>query len=192
MTERAPSTAPPAEPPAWQQLSLQALAALEVDVMPALEVLFIDDLAGYLMGAGPLAGPYTVEQGSRVVSALFEAMTNAARYIPADAPEPTPEMTAARAQIVQGAHEFAERGLGGVNQLVNRLIPAILGELEIYQNAPEDQTCSLFYFSLLAVGSGPQNLMPEEAAGGVMELFRAWDAVFGRGFIPPWRKQVTG
>lgn len=186
----APDPAPAAEPN-WQEPSLHALASLSLEVMPAFEVLFIDDLAGYLMGAGPLSPPFTVEHGSRIVSALFGAMVNAPRYQPASMPEPTEGIVDARAAFVQGGHDLAGKGPAGLVQLLNRLIPALLGELELQKDAPEEQTRSLFYYSLLAVASGPLNVLDQDAAAGVAELFTAWDAVFGAGFVPPWRAEAN-
>ena len=175
----------------WQQPSLAGLRALRIEAMPGFEVLLLDDLAGYLMGAGPLTPPYTVQHGSRVVSALFGAIVNSASYQPGQAPDPSERMTSARQAFVQGAQAFADKGEDGLAQLVNRVIPAALGELEIHQQAPEEQTRSMFYYSILAVASGPLNLLAEAAAEGVLELFAAWDELFGAGFVPPWRQQAT-
>jgi hypothetical protein len=174
----------------WQQTSLEGLAALTVDTMPAVEVLLLDDIAEYLMGSGPLRPPYTVEHGSRVVSALFGAIVNATRFTPEQVPAPTPEITAARSQIVRGAHDFAARGVSGISQLANRVIPAALGELETYQDSPEKQTCLVFYYALLAIASGPRNLLDDASAIGVMQIFQAWDSVLGQGVQLPWRKPV--
>jgi hypothetical protein len=175
----------------WQQASLEGLAALTVDAMPAVEVLLLDDIADYLMGSGPLQPPYTVEHGSRVVSALFGAVVNSTRFTPEQVPAPTPEITASREQIVRGAHDFAARGAAGISQLANRLIPAALGELETYKDSPDKQTCLVFYYALLAVASGPRNLLDDTSAIGVMQIFQAWDSVLGQGVVLPWRKPVT-
>ena len=170
---------------------MRGLVALELGAMAGFEVLFIDELAGYLMGAGALEPPYTVEHASRVVSALLGAVVNSARFVPDRSPELTEPMAEARAAFVQGAHDFAAKGSQGLAQLLNRLIPAVLGELEIHRDAPEEQTSSLFYYSLLAVASGPLNVLDQDAAAGVSELFLAWDEVFGNGYIPPWRQPIA-
>jgi hypothetical protein len=34
------------------------------------------------------------------------------------------------------------------------------------------------------------NLLEEDAAAGALELFDAWDEVFGSGFVLPWRQEV--
>jgi hypothetical protein len=189
---RAPDAAQAAQDSAihdnWQQPSLDGLLALEVEAMPAFEVLLLDDLAAYLMGSGPVPPPYTVEHGSRIVSALLGAIVNSAHYQPQDCPAVTDSIALAREHVVQGAHQFAALGIAGLNQLTSRLIPAALGELELRKDAPEQQTCSLFYYALLAVASGPANVMNPAAADGVAHTYRAWDEVFGRGFMPPWRR----
>lgn len=174
----------------WQQPSLAGLHTLTIKAMPAFEILLIDELAAYVMGSGPLAGPYTVEHGSRVLSALFGAVINSDAYSPDQVPEASPEMERARVAFVDGAHAFAALSGPGLAQLANRLIPAVLGELEIHKDSPEEQTRSLFYYSILAVASGPLNLLAEDAANGVSELFQAWDAVLGAGLVLPWRHSV--
>jgi len=179
---------PPAAPEDWRQPSVAGLSALTLDTMPAFEVLLLDDLAGYLMGAGPVPPPYTVEHGSRILTGLLRAAVNSARYVPEDAPEVTEDIALARRHVVQGAHRFAELGDAGINQLASRVIQAAVGELELRKSAPEQQTCSVFYYALLAVASGPENLLKPAAADGVARLFRAWDQVFGRGFTVPWRQ----
>jgi hypothetical protein len=175
----------------WQEPSLAALRAVQLDHLPSFEVLLIDDLAGYLMGAGPLAEPYTVENGSRVVTALFGAMINATKYTPNKAPEPTAAMTSLRENFVQGAHAFADLGVAGLGKLVNRLVMAAVGELELHKDDAAEQTESLFYYTLLAVASGPLNLLAVQAADGAEELFVAWDQVFGEGLVLPWRQPST-
>lgn len=174
----------------WQQPSLAGLQNLTVKAMPAFEILLIDDLAAYVMGSGPLSGPYTVEHGSRVLSALFGAVISSDAYVPDQVPQATPGMERARSAFVDGAHAFAALSGPGLAQLANRLIPAVLGELEIHKDAPEEQTRSLFYYSILAVASGPLNLLAEDAANGAMEILGAWDGVLGAGLVLPWRHSV--
>jgi hypothetical protein len=188
MTGLTADTSPSAEN--WQDLSLAGLRAIELEAMPSFEVLLLDDLAVYTMGCGPLPPPFTVEHGSRVVSALLGAVINSARYTPTQTPVASRNMATVRERFVRGARDFAARGRPGLSQLVNRIIPAALGELEIHKDAPEDQTRSLFYYAVLAVASGPLNLLEEDAAAGALELFDAWDEVFGSGFVLPWRQEV--
>lgn len=177
--------------PNWQEPSMRALAALTLEAMPSLEVLFLDDLAAYLMGSGPLEEPYTIEHGSHVLSLLLGAVVNSAHYQPEETPAMADEMLTARESFVQGAHDFAGRGAQGVIQLVNRLVPAIVGELEIQKEAPEAQTSQLFHYGMLAVASGPANSLSDEAATGFRQILLGWDRLFGQGFKVPWREATV-
>ncbi len=180
----------PAPDTNWQEPSLIGLRALDAAQLPGFEVLLLDDLAAYVMGAGPLVEPFTVEHGSRVVSALFGAIINSARYVPDPdhLPVETPAIATLRASLLDGAHALAAAGEPGLVTLVNRLVPAAVGELELHKDDPAEQTRSLFYYALLAVASGPMNLLSELAAEGAAELFLAWDAAFGNGLVLPWRQ----
>lgn len=174
----------------WQAQSLAGLHAIKLEDVPAFEVILLDDLAAYLMGAGPLAPPYTVEHGSRALSGLFGAVINSAAFRPEQVPAETAPIRLARERLVRGAHDFAAKGPDGLAQLSNRLLPAVLGELESHKERPEEQTRALFYFSFLAIASGPANLIEDTAAAGVIELFSAWDGLLGAGLILPWRPRV--
>ena len=175
----------------WQSPSLAGLRALQLEQLPAVELLLMDDLAAFVMGAGPIPEPYTVEHGSRVVSALFGAIINAGAYTPEQAPEPSEALQSMRESFLLGAHNFAALGEAGLVKLVNRLVPAAVGELEIHKADPAEQARSLFYYSLLAVASGPLNLLSEQAAAGAMESFVAWGEILGSGLVLPWRQATS-
>lgn len=176
----------PAAVPSWQRPSLQGLAALSPEALPAFEIIALDGIAAFVLG-GELAPPYTIQHGSRVASAVLSAAVESARYRPEQSPDATPAMTEARASVLAGAHRFGVRGLPGLNQLVNRIVSASVGELEVKKDSPEGQVRSLFFYGLLAVASGPENTCSELSATGVQEVFDGWDALVGSGFVPPWR-----
>lgn len=174
----------------WQVDGLAALRASAPEQLPAFEILYLDALAARVLGGG-VEPPYTVEHGSEVVAFLLQAVARAAAYVPDQTPTPSEAMTAARESFLDGARAFAARGLPGLAQLVNRLITAAVGELEVHTGAPDEQVRALFRYGLLAVASGPANEVSHAAAEGVDELFAAWDALIGLGFVPPWRVPVT-
>jgi hypothetical protein len=171
----------------WQQLSAGGLRGLSLDSLPAAELLFLDGLAAHLMGPEAPEAPSTIEQGTVVVGHLLRALVDCSMVKLEGSPQSTAEISEARAAIVEGAHQFANRGVPGVKQLVNRFLAAAVGELEIHKESAEAQTRSLFYYGLLAVASGPNNLIAQEAADGILEVFKAWDGQIGDGFVPPWR-----
>src|ERR1700712_3216572 len=64
----------PAALPDWRQLGVNGLHRLTAADLPGMEILYLDEVAAYLMGSGPLTGPYTVEHGTQVVSCLLRAV----------------------------------------------------------------------------------------------------------------------
>lgn len=177
----------PTPPVDWRQLGLAALAGLNLEQMPSFEIIYLDSVAVYTMSSGPLEQPFTVEHGSYVVSCVLRAMADSARYRPERHPEVGPDADFARDRVVTGAHALAAKGWPGLRQLVNRLVPAVIGELELHHESPEQQSQSLFRFGLLAVASGTANLVSSQAADGIEQLLVGWDAEIGAGFVPPWR-----
>lgn len=159
----------------WEKASLGALAYVSVETMPAFESQFLDDIATYLMGSGPLEPPYTDERGGPIISPLLEAMVNSAEYVPENSPALTPEISTARAAVVQGAHDLAAVGTGGLTQLICRLMPAVKGQLENNKGSPEQQTYWIFYYGMLALASGQSSIQEESVAAGVMDIFQAWN-----------------
>lgn len=172
--------------PGWQRPSLNGLASLTIESLPAFEIIALDGIAAFVLG-GSLKSPYTIQHGSRVASAVLSAAADSGQYRPAQQPATTPAIVEARASVCEGAHQFAARGIRGLTQLVNRIVSAAVGELEIHKGTPEEQVRSLFYYGLLAVASGPENTCSTLAAAGVQEIFDAWDGLIGAGFVPPWR-----
>ncbi|MCW2796853.1 hypothetical protein [Nocardioides sp.] len=175
----------------WQRVSAEGLAGLSLDSLPAAELLFLDALAAYLMGPEAPESPYTIEQGTVIVGHLLRAVVDASKLELESSPPGSDEMSEARTAVLEGAHQFASRGVPGVKQLVNRFLAAAVGELEIHRESAEAQTRSLFYYGLLAVASGPNNRLTQAAAEGIMDVFTAWDAQIGAGFVPPWRVVAT-
>jgi hypothetical protein len=175
----------------WEEASLGGLACVSVETAPAFELLFLDEIAAYLMGSGPLEPPYTEEHGGRIISALLDAMVNSPDYVPEKAPVLTPEISTARAAFVKGAHDLAAVGKDGLTQLICRLMPAVKGELENNKGAPEQQTHWMFYYGMVAVASGPSSIQDEDVAAGVMDIFQAWNEEFAKGFVAPWRRSDT-
>ena len=171
----------------WQRLSAAGLKDLSLERLPAAELLFLDGLAAHLMGPDAPESPYTIEHGTAMVGHLLRALVDCSMLEVQGCPEQTPQMADARTAIVEGASQFATRGLPGVKQLVNRFLAAAVGELEIHKESAEAQTRSLFFYGLLAVASGPDNRVAQPAADGVLEIFKAWDEEIGDGFVPPWR-----
>lgn len=172
----------------WQSQSVEGLARLSVDHMPAMELVYLDGLATHLFGADAPSPPYTIEHGTAIASLLLRAVTDAPAVDLGLEPDDRESTSAwAREAVVDGAHRLASRGGHGVHQLVTRFLAAAVGELERHKEAPEAQVRSLFYYGLLAIASGPENKASAETAESVLAVFHAWDERIGGGFVPPWR-----
>lgn len=172
----------------WQGQALAGLRTLTVEIMPAMELLYLDGLAAHLLGADAPEPPYTIEHGSTIVSLLLRALVDAPTVEldlqPSDLEDAS---SVGRESVVDGAQRFAQRGGPGVHQLVSRCLAATVGELEQHKEEPEFQVRSLFYYGLLAIASGPENQTNEETSESVLAAFAAWDERIGSGFVPPWR-----
>ena len=172
----------------WQSQSVEALSALNLDVMPAMELIYLDGLAVHLIGSDAPTPPYTIEHGSAIASLLLRAVKDASAVEIGLEPNGTDPATAsAREAVVAGAHRLAERGGHGVHQLVTRFLAAAVGELDQQKASPEAQVRALYYYGLLAIASGPENKSSGEIAESVLATFHAWDERIGAGFVPPWR-----
>jgi len=130
-----------AQPRDWQQLSADGLAGLSLDRLPAAELLFLDGLAGYLMGPEAPESPYTIEHGTVIVGHLLRALVDCSVVKLEDSPQCTAEMSEARAAIVEGAHQFANRGVRGVQQLVNRFLAAAAASTAINLDSSPSTGC---------------------------------------------------
>lgn len=172
----------------WQSQSVGALSALNVDVMPAMELIYLDGLAVHLLGPDAPQPPFTIEHGSAIASLLLRAVKDSTAVEMGLEPGGADPATApAREAVVAGARGLAERGGHGVHQLVTRFLAAAVGELEQQKESPEAQVRSLYYYGLLAIASGPENKSTGETAESVLATFHAWDERIGAGFVPPWR-----
>jgi hypothetical protein len=175
-------------PVGWQGQSVEGLARLSMDAMPALELLFLDGLAVQLLGPEAPEPPYTIEQGTAVASLLLRAVADSTGLDVGIEPGHEDEALAAgREAIVEGAHRFGTRGGHGVHQLVNRFLAAAVGELESHKDEPEAQVRALFYYGLMALASGPENQSNSETAESVLAAFHLWDERIGDGYVPQWR-----
>lgn len=172
----------------WQSQSVGGLTRLSVDVMPAMELIYLDGLAAHLLGPNAPVPPYTIQHGTAIASLLLRAVTDApAVDLGVESDDRETASAPAREAVVDGAHRLAGRGGHGVHQLVTRFLAAAVGELEQHKDAPEAQVRSLFYYGLLAIASGPENKASAETAESVLAAFYAWDKRIGAGFVPPWR-----
>lgn len=172
----------------WQSQAVAGLVQLSVDLMPAMELLYLDGLAAHLLGPDAPAPPHTIEHGTTIASLLLRAVHDSSGVnLDLSPEEGEPASAPGREAVVDGAHRLAQRGGLGAHQLVTRFLSAAVGELEQHKEEPEAQVRSLFYYGLLAIASGPENQTNAETSESVLAAFHAWEVRLGNGFVPPWR-----
>ena len=118
---------------------------------------------------------------------MDRALAAARSYQPARSPAASAAMPAARARVVDGAHELAADGWTGVSLIVSRLMPAVLAELHNNANARGRQLRGTYSYLLYGVALGTGTEQDTAVLDGVIETFAGWDAILRDGFTVPWR-----
>jgi hypothetical protein len=170
----------------WQSAALAALLDLSLDDMPSFEILFLDELAGWVFSVGNPGHGYDEKHSALVVGILFRAMEHASAFRPAQVPAESEEIVATRTKIVAGAHELAGTARG-LQQIIALLAPAAVRELEHNAGRPVAQTYWLYHYSLLVLASGKAADVSEGTLRGITAAFSAWDGLVAEGFVLPWR-----
>lgn len=174
----------------WQPAALAALRDLSLKDMPSLEILFLDELAGWAFSVGNPGHGYDEKHSAMVVSILFKAMEHATAFRPARAPAESDEIVAVREKIVAGAHELAGTA-EGLPQIIALLAPAAVRELEHYAGKPAAQTYWLYHYALLVLASGTAGDVSGDTLQGITATFSAWDGLLAQGFVLPWRTRQS-
>ena len=169
----------------WESTARAALLALRPDDMPAFEILFFDELAGWAYSVGNPGHGYDERHSALVVSALLEAIGHARAFRPGQVPEESPQIAATRANVVAGTHAFAAAA-NGLAQLVGLLSPAVVRELERSAGQPAAQIYWLYHYCLLVLAAGPAGEAGDDALRGISAAFHGWDALLAAGFTLPW------
>lgn len=172
--------------PGWESVVLAGLRNLSLQDMPSFEILLLDELAGWAFSVDNPGHGYNEKHSGLVIGALLRAMEHASAFRPAAIPEATGEITAAREEVVAGAHEFAEMD-EGLPRLVTLLAPAVVRELDDNAGRPAAQTYWLYHYSLLVLASGRSGDAGEATLRGITGAFHAWDKLVAGGFVLPWR-----
>lgn len=172
---------------AWEYEIIRGLTALTAGEMPALEIVLLDTVVDWLFSPKNPGTGYDEEHAGQLVSTLFGAVDASRRFAPAQAPTVTDEITAARTRVVDGAHELAKQGSTGVNLLVSRLMPAVLGELETHAGERAKQARGVFVYLLYVTSVGTREDHDQAVMDGLIAVSAGWDGVLRDGYVLPWR-----
>lgn len=172
---------------AWEHDIIRGLTALTASEIPALEIVLLDAVVEWLFSPSNPGVGYGEEHAGRLVSTLFSAIDASRRFAPAQEPAATEEIVAARARVVDGAHELAADGPAGVTLLVSRLMPAVLAELEGNAGERSKQARGVFIYLLYATSIGTRDEQDPAVLDGLAAAAAGWDGVLRGGYALPWR-----
>jgi hypothetical protein len=168
----------------WEPDVIAALAGLSEADMPAVEFLLLDQLALWMLSDANVAGEYDEVAGGVVLSALLNAVANAADLRPEREPVVGDEVALARGRFVAGAHEYAthQRGMA---LLVTRLMPAAVAELNRNVGNAAQQIYWTYLYALFVIASGVVGEQDPAVARGIGMSFSGWNDLIADGFKLP-------
>ncbi|MBW0089501.1 hypothetical protein I4I73_11260 [Pseudonocardia sp. KRD-184] len=176
----------------WMDDVIRGLHALTSDQVPALEITLLDAVVDWLFSpqnpqtADPQA-EYDESHAGTLVSTMFTAVDTSRTFLPKQEPAVTDAISAARARMVEGAHELSAQGPEGISILVSRAMPAVLGELSGNSGERAKQAHGVFVYLLYALALGTRTEHDPVVMDGVVESFVGWDGVLRGGYALPWR-----
>ncbi|HEX9034411.1 MAG TPA: hypothetical protein VF834_21410 [Streptosporangiaceae bacterium] len=174
----------------WESAVRAALRSLSAEDMPSFEVLFFDELAGWVFSISNPGHDYNEKHSGAVVTALFRAMQHASTFRPIRCPAESDEIRASREKVVAGTHQFAEDS-ERLSRLIALLATLVIRELENNAGKPAAQTYWLYHYSLLVLGSGMTGHPDEATLQGITAAFGAWQELAAKGFVLPWRSWLS-
>ena len=170
--------------PDWETDVISALAGLTEADMPAVEFLLLDQLAFWMLSGANTHSSYDDVAGGVVVSALLTAVSNVADVRPEREPVVGPEVAAARARFVEGAHEYAAHDRG-IALVVTRLMPAAIAELNSNVGNAAQQIYWTYLYSLFVIASGVVGEQDPSVARGIGMSFSGWNDLITDGLKLP-------
>jgi hypothetical protein len=160
------------------QAFVDALRRLTVDDLPSLEYLFIGQLVDTIVDIDH-GGAATDDDAAKVL-AVFQSVLMVCRDTelkPPAVPLATKDITECRMALVEGAHSFAAHGPDGVQALVARLFPAVMGELDQGDDL-DARLQGVYEWVLMGVLSGFDSDHPELwATAGIVEALAQWSEI---------------
>ncbi|MGH3277197.1 MAG: hypothetical protein ACRDNZ_23070, partial [Streptosporangiaceae bacterium] len=151
----------------------------------ALEVLLLDELAAWIRSDANPGEGYSDRHGQAVAEALLSAVSRAPAFRPAQAFEPSADITAAREQVAAGARALTFES--GPATLTEQLMPVALRELGRNAGDPGAQICWLYYHALLALAAAADLEDPDAVMRGITATCTAWGELLQDGAVLPWR-----
>ena len=164
-------------------------AEITMEDLPSLEILIIDEIAGWIFSPENPGKDYNGEHGGAIVTLVLHAVQGASKFHPESAPEPTEAVTAMRERVFEGVQQIASTP-EALSTFVVTLMPAVISELERLADDPASQLYWLYCYALLVLAGGRAGDLDQNLMIGIMGSFDGWNDLMTEGFTLPWRAEV--
>ncbi len=154
--------------------------------VPGLEILVIDEIAGWIFSPENPGKDYNGEHGGAVVTAVLKAVQGASKFHPDRVPPESVAVMQMRERVLEGAHQIAAAP-NALSTFVVTLMPAVISELERLAGDPASQLYWLYCYSLLVLAGGRSGDLDQNLMIGIMASFDGWNDLMSAGFTLPWR-----
>lgn len=186
MTEPNTAEKPAASSPATASGASAGLEELALADVPSLEILVIDEIAGWIFSPENPGKDYHGEHAGAIISLVLNAAQGASRFHPTQVPPASDAMTLSRRRIADGVHQIGVAP-AALSMFVITLMPAVISELERRAGDPASQLYWLYCYSLLVLAGGKTGELGSAEMIGIMASFDGWNDLMSAGYTLPWR-----
>ncbi|WP_285588119.1 hypothetical protein [Actinomycetospora sp. NBRC 106378] len=160
---------------------IDALARLRREDVPALELLFLQGVMAWVFSEENPGSDYNRSHASYLAGALFTGLDDAGNTSLSASPPETAKISAARDRVALGANALASYGEAGLDMLLEqRVLPAMVGELERCVGNQTQQGACTWTYALFAVAMGEGHDQDPDVVEGLIESFDAWSALLSQ------------
>ncbi|SDO85886.1 hypothetical protein SAMN04515671_2150 [Nakamurella panacisegetis] len=161
-------------------------ADLTLRDLPSLEILVLDEIAGWIFSPENPGQGYSGEHGGAIVTAVLNGVQRAHAFQPELAPMTSPVLTEMRDRVFTGVQELSQSA-EALSTFVVTLMPAVISELERSAGDAASQCYWLYCYALLVLAGGRSGRLDESLMAGIIASFDGWNDLMSGGFTLPWR-----
>ena len=161
-------------------------ADLTLDDLPSLEILVLDQIAGWIFSPENPGKEYNGEHGGAIVTAVLNGVQRAHSFQPELTPMTSPALTEMRERVYSGVQELSQSA-EALSTFVVTLMPAAISELERSAGDAASQCYWLYCYALLVLAGGRSGSLDQNLMIGIIASFDGWNDLMSGGFTLPWR-----
>ena len=166
--------------------SRAGFADLTLDDLPSLEILVLDEIAGWIFSPDNPGKDYTGEHGGAVVTAVLNGAQKAHLFRPEIGPVTSAALTDMRERVYEGVQQLSQSA-EALSTFVITLMPAVISELERSAGDAASQCYWLYCYSILVLAGGRSGSLDQNLMVGIIASFDGWNDLMSGGFTLPWR-----